>query len=202
MLSKDSKSRKVAICATTLALTFLLSKIKISGIWLNGGGITLFSMAPIIILSFGYGKKEAMLVGFCYGILKLIFGFSHFASLTKIYDVIIAGMLDYILAYTAIGFASAFKINRIKNSYFNLCFCIICVFFLRFLFHFVSGIIVWSSLLDPKLPRTYIIYWSLHYNIFYILPEMIVTIIGVNAIRLKWPQLYGGEFNFEKHKFN
>ncbi|ETJ29276.1 hypothetical protein Q604_UNBC16179G0001, partial [human gut metagenome] len=61
-----------AMIGLTLALTTILDLLKIYH-FPQGGGVTLASMVPIILISYIYGPLVGMLTGFLFGILSLFF---------------------------------------------------------------------------------------------------------------------------------
>ncbi|MGL4849753.1 MAG: energy-coupled thiamine transporter ThiT [Clostridium sp.] len=70
----------------------------------QGGGITLFSMMPIMLLSLICGRREAITCGILFGVLKLMNG-----------GVIINPaqfLLDYILPCMALGLANIFGTDK------------------------------------------------------------------------------------------
>ena len=189
-MQKECKSKLVVTSALALAATFLLGLIKISSPWLYGGSVTLFSMIPVIMISFKMGAKAGFVLGVNYGILKLILGTSNFIFL-NFKGLLCSVILDYLLAYGFIGAASFFRVNRIKNKKFNFYFSIFVAFCLRYLCHFLSGIFVWRALLIQKVSTTNIMLYSAGYNALYILPELTITLVGIRFIMFKWSSLFG-----------
>ena len=82
-------------------------------------------------------------------------------------------LLDYILAYTVIGFSGAFR-NRCKKQ--NTAFALGSVFScaLRYVFHVISGATVWAGL---SIPTKAALLYSLAYNATFLVPETIVLAI-------------------------
>ena len=189
-MQKESKSKFVVTSALALAATFLLGLIKISSPWLYGGSVTLFSMVPIIIISFKMGAKTGFVLGVNYGILKLILGTSNFIFL-NFKGLLCSVILDYLLAYGFIGAASFFRVNKIKDKKFNFYFSVFIAFCLRYLCHVISGIFVWRALLAQKISTANIMLYSAGYNVLYILPELTITLMGIRFIMFKWPSLFG-----------
>lgn len=187
-MQRESKSELVVASALALATAFLLGLIKISSPWPYGGSVTLFSMVPIIIISFKMGAKTGFVLGINYGILKLLLGTNNFIFL-NFKGLLFSIILDYLLAYGFIGAASLFRINNAKNAKINFYFSIFIAFILRYLCHVISGIFVWRALLTQKVSTANIMLYSAGYNIFYILPELTITLIGIRFIMFKWPNL-------------
>ncbi|MGL5647514.1 MAG: energy-coupled thiamine transporter ThiT [Clostridium sp.] len=70
----------------------------------QGGGITLFSMLPIMLLSIICGRREAVTCGILFGLLKLINGGTIINPAQF--------LLDYILPCMALGFANIFGTDK------------------------------------------------------------------------------------------
>lgn len=111
-----------------IALSFVLSYIKLFS-WPQGGSITPASMLPIMIFASMFGILPGLVVGVAYGILQLIQDpyVIHWAQL----------LLDYPLAFGAIGFAGIFKNNLALSS--------LAGGFGRFVCSFLSGVIFFAS---------------------------------------------------------
>ena len=59
----NQKTKKLVVSALMLALSFVLSLIKIYELpW--GGSVTLFSMLPIILVGYMYGNTWGILMAF------------------------------------------------------------------------------------------------------------------------------------------
>lgn len=187
-MQKESKSKLVVASALALATSFLLSLIKISSPWLYGGSVTLFSMVPIIIISFKMGAKTGFVLGVNYGVLKLLLGANNFIFL-NFKGLLCSIILDYLLAYGFIGAASFFRVNNVRNTKISIYFSVFIAFILRYLCHVVSGVFVWRALLTQKVSTANIMLYSASYNILYILPELTITLIGIRFIIFKWPNL-------------
>ena len=111
-----------------IALSFVLSYIKLFS-WPQGGSITPASMLPIMIFASMFGVLPGLVVGIAYGMLQLIQDpyVIHWAQL----------LLDYPLAFGAIGFAGLFRNNIALASFAGG--------FSRFFCSFLSGVIFFSS---------------------------------------------------------
>lgn len=159
VLRKKEKltSRQIAEIGLALALSTILSEIKISGFWAQGGSVTAASLVPIMIIAFRYGGKVGLTVGIIHGLIQLIIGpyVVHPIQL----------LLDYPIAFGMIGLCGFFK-NKILGIIIGLLG--------RFLMHFISGIIYFSQY-APEGWNT--AYYSFIYNISYIAPEIIISII-------------------------
>jgi len=81
-------------------------------------------------------------------------------------------LLDYVLAFSVLGMAGTIS-SFIKNKCFKVIFGTTMVIFLRFVCHFLSGIIIW----DVYAPEGQSVFlYSLLYNGSYMLIEFIITL--------------------------
>lgn len=163
--------------AVMVALASVLSFIKIFNLpW--GGSITLLSMLPIAVYSIKWGVKQGFaaafvfaLVQFAQGTMEGLFGW----GLTPVMLVMCIA-LDYICAYTVLGIAGIFRKNGTAGWIAGTAIAV----FARFLFHFVSGVVIWHSFGELWNGFSTDNEWlySLLYNGCYMLPELVFTVIG------------------------
>ena len=92
--------------ALMIALTLVLSYVKIFDLP-YGGSISL-EMIPLVLMSFRNGTKAGVLTSFAYSILGLILGFSNVMYCPTLFTQFACIMLDYVLAFTVLGFSSFF----------------------------------------------------------------------------------------------
>ena len=181
-------TKLVALCesALLLALAVVLSYIKFFELPFDGS-ITLFSMLPICLIAIKYGWKWGLGTAFCFSWFQILQGGVFGWGLTPVM-LIGSLLLDYILAYTVLGFAGIFR----KKGYFGMLGGIAMVCVLRFLVHFLAGIILWANIeqfvaFGQEWVNRPVLY-SICYNGVYMLPETILT-VAVAAILLKIPQI-------------
>ncbi|MEG0457679.1 MAG: energy-coupled thiamine transporter ThiT, partial [Oscillospiraceae bacterium] len=86
--------------------------------------------------------------------------------------------LDYIIAFTVFGFGGIFK-KRIKNQGTALAMGVILVGILRYICHIISGCTVWIGL---SIPDTQSLIYSTAYNATYMIPEIIISVVGAICI--------------------
>lgn len=157
--------------AIAVALAFVLSKFKIK-MMAQGGSIS-FEMFPLAFIAFRRGVKAGIFAGILSGIVSIIFmenAVIHFAQ----------PLFDYILPSTVIALCGF----GFKKSLYIKEFLFFWAGILRFLSHFISGILYYSEY-APEGQSVYL--YSLIYNSSYMIP----SIIGVMIII----------FFFEKGKF-
>ncbi len=181
---------KLTLSAIFIALATGLSFIKIINMPL-GGSVTLLSMLPIVMISTMLGLKWGIGSAFVYSLLQLLFGITLDGLFGwGLTPVMLVGtiFLDYILAFTVLGFAGMFA----KKGYVGICAGTAIVILLRFVCHFISGFIIFSNLaqfeLFGRLFENRPVLYSLAYNGLYMLPELVITVIAA-AIIFKLPQI-------------
>ena len=163
--------------AVMAALAIVLSFIRIYKLpW--GGSITLLSMLPICMFSIKYGVKRGLCVSLVFALFQLFQGISDGLfgwGLTPVM-LIACIFIDYLLAYTVIGFAGIMRKKGAAGWISGTALAIL----LRFACHFTSGVIIWKSYgeLWNGFSTDNTILYSLLYNGAYMLPELIFTVIG------------------------
>lgn len=168
-----TRTRKLVEAALMVAIATVLSLIQFPGPWVNGGSITLCSMLPICIIAYRHGPKWGLLSGLVYGILQMFLGINGLKGIT-LGTFIAAVVLDYLLAFTVLGLAGIFR-RVIRNQTAALAAGTAFVCVLRFFCHFLSGFLVWDSLVAAGSVNWTGIVYSLSYNGSYMLPELIIT---------------------------
>ncbi len=185
-MNKSSKTKTLVEAAIMVALATVLCYIRIIKLpW--GGSVTLLSMLPIIIFSIKHGIKQGMFASFVFsliqfgqGVMDGLFGWGLTPAM-----LIACILLDYIGAYSVIGVAGIFRSKGFKGWIGGAILAI----FLRYVFHVMSGIVIWHSVgsIWESFSTDNEVLYSLVYNGAYMLPEMIFTVIGAAAL-LKIPQ--------------
>ena len=186
-----TKTRTMVESAILIAASIILSFIKIYEAPL-GGSVTLFSMVPLMIISIRHGLGWGLGSAFIFSIFKLWMGAGNFAYVPTIVGIIVVILLDYIVAYTSIRLAGIFcKLKFTKNEKTNLTVTTFCgVLFaciVRFASHFVNGSVVWYEITKNGDWNEYVHtvgmwLYSFVYNITYLGPETVMTIIAVPVI--------------------
>lgn len=160
MIRKNKKmdTRKLTIGSLCIALSFIISYIRLYHLP-AGGSITPGSMLPIMLFAFIFGPVDGILAGMVYGLLEFIQEpyIVHWAQV----------LLDYPLAFGALGIAGYFKKN------FRL--AMIAGGFGRFFFSFLSGILFYAA--DAQAAGMNAILYSIFYNGSYIGGEIIICIV-------------------------
>ena len=165
------KTAALVECAVMIAIATILSLIKID--WLLGGGITVCSMLPLVLIAHRHGTKTGLLAAFAYSVLQLVLGMDNVRYATNVWMAFAIAFLDYVLAYTVIGLSAVFD-KKIRNPYCAIAAGIVFSFSLRLLCHFLSGWLIWEALW-PNDRGWAAPVWSLAYNAAYMVPEMVIS---------------------------
>ena len=175
------ETKKLTLSAVMIALSLVLSMVKIYELPL-GGSITLLSMLPVATIAICYGTKWGLITSSLYAALQI------FVDLAKLMGYgmtpltwIGCLLFDYILAYGALGLAGIFR----KRGTPGMCLGVTVALVVRFISHFISGAIVFA-VFCPDGWNVYL--YSLAYNGSYMLPELIITVIGA-ILLFRLPQI-------------
>ena len=187
-LTKKEKNRRLAESALMLALATILSELAVFSLPF-GGSVTLFSQVPVILISYRYGVKWGLTTGLALSIIQLLFGIQNFSYVSGISAFMILAFCDYIIAFSALGLGGMFK-YKIKNEVLAISLGGVLVSVIRFICHFISGATIWKEYAEGAPVLEY----SFNYNASYMLPELIITVVGLvilagifdlNSIELK-----------------
>ena len=171
----NSTLKRIAESAMLIAIGTVLSLFTFQGPWALGGGITVCSMLPMVMIAQRYGTKWGILTSLVYGALQIVIGFNNVQYAPTALSAAGIIIFDYILAYTVLGFSACFN-NIVSDRRKAIVLGIIVTFTGRFFCHFFSGLIIWEALFPNELGWAPPI-WSLAYNGSYMLPEIIITSI-------------------------
>lgn len=192
-MSNTNKSIiKLTECAMLLALSIVLSFVTVYKMPM-GGGITLLSMLPVMLLSIKYGIGTGLSVGFIFSLVQLMQGIlsgNVFVYCTTPATQIICALFDYIVPFTCLGIAGLFRYigsRKEQSANVDTVKCVIGIalgIIIRFICHYITGVVIWGQWADGMSPYLY----SFIYNGQYMFPECIFTCIAA-AILLKIPQV-------------
>ena len=176
-LTKKQKIRRIVETALMLALSTILAELAVVK-FPFGGSVTIFSQVPMVVISYRYGVKWGIFSGLAMGVIQTLFGLGNFAWVSGIVAYLILLLADYIIAFGALGLGGMFK-RIIKNQALSLALGGAVVSVIRFICHFVSGVTIWG---DYTNGAKEVWLYSLEYNGGYMLPELIITVIGCAAL--------------------
>lgn len=154
-------TRMITYIGISLAIATILKIFRL-GHLPQGGSITLGSMVPIMLIAFFYGPEMGYLTGFLYGIITLIIG-PYILHPVQV-------LFDYPLPFMALGVCGYFRNNKILG-------CILALF-LRFLAHFISGVVFFASYAGDMNPYLY----SLMVNGILVGIEGIICIVIISIL--------------------
>ena len=170
---------KLVVTAAMLALATVLNEFtSFESPFLMGGGVTVFSQVPIIALSWIFGVPWGLCSGFVFSVIQALIGIKNIAYAQTIGGYIIAALFDYIVSYTMLGLAGIFK-GKIKNAYAALATGSLLVCVIRLCCHIITGVTIWKAYCPEDMT---VLGYSVVYNASYMIPETIITIIGILAL--------------------
>lgn len=170
----DSKALKRLVeCALLIAIGTVLSLFDFKGPWALGGGITVCSMLPLVMIAHRHGTKWGVLSALVYSVIQMLLGLNNVQYAPDALTAVGIILLDYILAFTVIGFSACFN-GVIRDRRWSIVTGIVVTFFVRFVCHFLSGVLIWETMWPNELGWASAV-WSLAYNGSYMLPEIIIT---------------------------
>ncbi len=185
--------RMLTESAIMIAIATVLSLLKIDLPF--GGGVTICSMLPIVLISHRWGWKWGVTTAFVYGVLQMLFGLDNVGYA----DSFIMGagivLLDYIIAYTFIGFSGIFD-NVFGKTLKSVMVGVLVTFLLRLVCHFITGGWIWGVWMPEtfmKMTMTNKWVYSILYNGWYMLAEIVITEIVVALIYKPLGKYFRGE---------
>lgn len=163
---------RLTFSAVMVALSVALSYFKIS----TGGfgGSIDFVMIPLFIVCFIEGPLYGVAAGAVFGLIKCIMGGGISWGLPSI-------LLDYVLAYAAIGVAGFFR----KKSLVVIGLSTLLGCFARFIIHFISGVTIYAiTTAETVSGVTTSNAWlySVIYNGLYMLPNTVIAVVLMVAL--------------------
>ena len=69
--------RRLVECAVLIAIGTVLSLFEFSGPWALGGGITVCSMLPLVLICHRHGTKWGICSALVYGVLQMFLGMKN-----------------------------------------------------------------------------------------------------------------------------
>ena len=168
---KQSRIRILTECSILIALASVLSVIKLVDMP-YGGSVTPAAMLPILLFAYRYGTKWGFACATIYGVVQQLLGLENLTYFSTWQSVVGIIVLDYIVAYAAVGLGGIFR-RAEKNQSLALFYGSILVCLLRYLCHVIAGAILWAAY-DFAFPEGATVIYSISYNATYMLPEAII----------------------------
>lgn len=156
---KSLSTKEICVSAILIAVAFVLSEFVPTLKLPYGGKISWFSMFFVCLVGYFFGPRTGLIASLSYGLLQLIMGTSIVHPIQL--------LLDYPLAYTCLGATGFFH-----NKKYGLAKGYIIGVTGRYICHVISGIVFFAEYAEGN-----VIIYSLIYNLTYILPEVILTLI-------------------------
>ena len=172
MSKKKVTTKQIVFSAMAIALaTVIATVIKLPSLP-NGGSVTLFSMLLVTLVGYWSGPKVGIIAAVGYGILQFITGPYVVHPLQVV--------IDYPLAFGALGLSGFFsgKKNGLLKGY-------LAGVFGRFFFASVSGLVFYTVYVESLAENMVAIWASLVYNMTYILPEAVITVMLISLPSVK-----------------
>lgn len=171
---KNKQLYKICESAVLIALSVALSYLKIR-IGALGGSID-FVMIPLFIIAFRNGAGYGVASGLVYGLIKCLIGGGIGYGLPSV-------LLDYVLAYGAVGVAGFFK-----NKYWAVELSTFLGCLARFVIHFISGVTIYMITAPTEIESIGVtfanpIVYSIVYNALYMLPNTVIAIVVMSLLR-------------------
>lgn len=194
------KTQRLAVSGVLIALAVVLSMIKIFE-WPFGGSVTLFSMTPVMLAGFLYGVPWGLLCGLVDGILQAALGAATtqaFAGLA-FWQTVCMAFLDYLLAFSVLGCAGLLRKAMRDKPRLGFALGTVIAGLLRYAVHTFSGALLWGSyaewffsqegfyswgadILNRFSGTQLVVVYSLIYNGFYMLPEIMLSVVAALAL--------------------
>ncbi len=178
-----------------------------------GGQITIVSMLPVVLVGWKYGIAKGLVTGLIYSFVQMALGVKTISAmimpasdeyLGSLLNIALMFIFDYILAYTVLGLSAMYK-KVIKKDVISLVLGAFTVLTLRYICHIISGYILFGAWAEWFFTQDGFYFWgetilntfsgnalslvySIVYNGFYMIPEIIITTI-VAVIIGKIPQI-------------
>ncbi len=207
-------TQRLTTSAVMIALATVLAMVCAIIPFLNlpfGGGFTIASMLPIVIISYMYGMKWGFFTSAVYSMIQIVLDLYLGKGSTIMalflpqsedfmgYGAAIAILLiDYLVAYTLLGFGGAFR-NKVKNKTLALVLGVVLALSLRYVAHVISGYIFYGAwaewfftqenfyaiggwILKSFSGQGLALVYSIFYNGLYMIPEIIITAIAAATV--------------------
>ena len=201
-MNKTKRLTESAMLLSVAIVLELVSKMIIPEMPF-GGQITMVSMLPVVLISYRHGVRWGLTAGFAYALIEMAIGTKtvaaafqpgYFGDGTMIGNALLMCLMDYVLAFTALGLGGCFRGKLPRKGAALMCGCLVALG-ARYLAHIFSGYILFAgwaewfftqegfpawgaglvqSLSPAALGWTY----SIVYNGMYMIPEMVLTAVA------------------------
>ncbi len=207
------KTQRLTLSALMLATATVLALLCAFIPFLHlpfGGGFTVASMLPIVLISYMYGTKWGLFCAFTYSVIQIMLDLlsgaasvlrgyflptdENFMGLGVAFGIVI---LDYFLAYTMLGLGGVLR-NKLPKTP-ALMLGVVIALGARYAVHVLSGYIffgTWAEwffsqegfytignvILHAFSGKLLALIYSVFYNGLYMIPEIIITTICASGV--------------------
>lgn len=179
-MNTKTKERLLILCecGITVALALALCPLEIDFAWLQGGGIDIL-MVPLVILALRRGGGWGVATGALFGLLKYLLWSSGGYGIPSI-------LLDYVLAYAAVGTAGFLKPSdgTSATALRSLVGTGVATG-IRFVIHFISGVTIYAITASETvygITTASPFIYSVIYNAPYVLANGIICAVIVTLL--------------------
>lgn len=211
-MQKTSKTKKLLTSAMMIAIATVLAVVCQLVPFLNlpfGGGFTIASMLPIVLVSYMYGIGWGVGAAFTYAVVQMLLGAgtvtAFFLPTSDNYAGSIGAaigicLIDYVLAYTVLGLGGVFR--KMKSKTAAIVLGVVLALSLRYIAHIISGYIffgawaewfftqegfytIGNTILGAFSGKALSLVYAVFYNGLFMIPEIIITaIIAIPVSRI------------------
>lgn len=171
-MKENTKVLRLVESALLLALAAVLSLVKVLDLP-YGGSVTACSALPLLLIGYRHGAGYGLFAGTAYALIQLLLGMNNLSYFTTPLSIAAVIVLDYLLAFAVLGLGGLFRRGRPQGQ--ALVLGGLVTGLLRYVFHVIAGCTVWAGL---SIPDGAALVYSLAYNATYMVPEIIVTLLG------------------------
>ncbi len=212
-MNASQKTRRLAVSAIMLATATVLAAVCALIPFLHlpfGGGFTVASMLPIVLIAYMYGTKWGLFCAFTYSVIQIMLDLmsgkgsmlmGYFLPTSEDYMGIGVAigilLLDYFIAYTMLGFGGMLR-NKLPQMP-AIVLGVLIALGTRYVIHIVSGYLffgTWAEwfftqegfyaignlVLDAFSGQMLAIVYSVFYNGLYMIPEIVITAICASGV--------------------
>ena len=209
----NQKTQRLTVSAIMLATATVLAAICALIPFLHlpfGGGFTVASMLPIVLIAYMYGTKWGLFSAFTYSVIQILLDLmsgkgsmllGYFLPTSE--DFMGVGvaigilLLDFFVAYTVLGFGGVLrnKLPKVPAIVLGVCIALSA----RYLVHIISGYLffgTWAEwfftqegfyaignvILNAFSGQLLAIVYSIFYNGLYMIPEIVITAICASGV--------------------
>lgn len=193
MNTQSKMTRKLVESALMVAIATVLSILKIDLPF--GGGVTIASMLPLILISHRWGWKWGVLTAFVYSLIQLMLGLDNVGYATTFWTALGVIFLDYVVAYTVLGFSGLME-KPFGKTRAAVMVGIAVTFCARFLCHYITGVWIWGGWMPEtfmNMTMTSPWVYSLLYNGWYMLAELVITEVIAALVYAPMKKFFHGE---------